>query len=191
MDTKDFGSTSFPLPADHYLLESLAEKPVVINYQIEIKPWPTENVLPCAQARYAYTILSSLGYPAVLYDGNGSAMIASYVNADSPIRYPQPGQAVRIGEDIGIINGEVGHPADTYRVVVGKETFFGPPRKGATAPILVQTRGEGDVYQIKTRQLEPTDETVMVETWHWLDQPRYEGQETALVAMPLWRYIPN
>lgn len=191
MDTKDFGSTSFPLPADHYLLESLAEQPITVNYQIEVKPFPVENVLPHAQARYAYAILSNLGYPVVLYDRNGSAMIANYENDEYPIRYPQPGQAVKIGDAIGIINGEVGHPADTYRVVVGKETFFGPPQKGATAPILVQTRGEGDVYQIETSRLSPTNETVLVETWHWLDRPKYEGQETAFIDMPLWIYNPS
>jgi len=116
---------------------------------------------------------------------------------------PMPGDAVRLGPSFtgdywdyarragAILNGWVGHEADSYLAVFGAESggaFRGPSNAycGPGATVFVDCSG-GPCIKI------PVDELKLVGNhnghfWAWRDYPRADGGEYYRLLVPLWEW---
>lgn len=188
MITQDQGSTG-SAPADAlYTLHSYETDPFVVNYAITVRPGP--NRLPPGPARYAYVIGAGNGRVLTLSDQDGRVMLTN-CRADLPLRYPLPGQAVRRGDEIGIINGLAGHPTPRYRLCFGGNTFFGTPRRDLPGPLWVNTYESAELTEVAVADLAPTGEMVPLAVFRWQDRPRDGGEETYTITVPVWRLIEH
>lgn len=185
MSTIPVGSAA-RLPADgpHFTLHSYEPDPFIVNYAITVQPG--DNRLPSGPARYAYVIGAGNGKTLTLLDQDGRVMLTN-CRADLPLRYPLPGQAVRRGDAVGILNGLAGHPTPHYRLCFGGATFYGTPRRDAPGPLWVNTYHSDELTEVAVADLVPTGEMADLAVFRWRDRPCDGGEEPYTVTVPLWQ----